>query len=161
MTTDRDEQNDRHLLLVITFTNLIETRMKHVIASFSKIPTGRLDFFHSHIANNATISFGAKVKLIFAIAKVIGVRVDRNAFHVLLSRRNAFAHQDPVTSIRLGENPQGEPNVAYVVESLKGTGEMETITRKQAYLEFMRAHMTAQHDINAMLKAIESHNGAA
>ena len=161
MTIDHDQEAKHHLAMVITFANFLETRMKHVIAAYAKIPQDRLAFFHSYISNNSTMNFAAKVKLVLAIADAMKVPMNKNAFYVLLSRRNAFAHQDLVDSIRLSTDSGGETTVAFVVESIKSNGKMETISRKSAYIEFMRAHIDAERDINVLQKAIHANNQSA
>ena len=97
MDRDRDIEQE-HLVFVIRSTNIVETTMKQVMATFINAPSNRNDFVNSYLLNNATVPFGAKVKLIMFIAKFLSVNVDRNALHTLLSRRNAFAHQDHMNS---------------------------------------------------------------
>jgi hypothetical protein len=147
MNDEEFEFNDEHFEMVLRITNRIESRMKVVIGRYLEVPTTKLAFLESHVLNNSITSFGAKTKLIFKISSDIGVKVDRNAFHILLSRRNAFAHQDFASAIRVIRDPEGASDVQVVVESVKSSGELETINREQAFFEFMSAFIEVEKSI--------------
>lgn len=154
MDTELSSEEER-LVFVIRATNVVETIMKRVISAFIEAPDHRLEFVNSYLLNNSTMSFGAKVKLILAIAKELSLKVDKNAFHVLLSRRNAFAHQDHLESVRLMSQPDGTANVSFVVESIKSSGTLEAVTQEQAFSEFMRAQAVVQTDLNKLIASLE------
>ena len=153
MYRDRDLEKE-HLVFVIRSTNIVETKMKRAIAAFIKTPLDRFDFVVSYLLNNATVPFGAKVKVVLAIARSLSVKVDREALHMLLSRRNAFAHQDHLESIRVVTGPDSYPDVSFVVESIKGSGELETVTQTRAFSEFMEAYSKVDADLDALLTAL-------
>ena len=153
MERDR-ERDEEHLVFVIRATNIVESKMKQVIYTFIQAPTERVDFVESHLLNNATIPFGAKVKLVLFIAKSLSVKVDREAMYTLLSRRNAFAHQDHLKSVRIVTDGRGYPDVSLVVESIKNSGELETVTQSRAAAEFMAAYGTVDADLDALLTAM-------
>ncbi len=75
--------------------------------------------------------------------------------HVLLSRRNAFAHQDHLGSVRVLTGPDAYPDVSFVVESVKASGELETVTQTRAFAEFMDAYTTVEADLDALLAALK------
>lgn len=151
MDVDRTE---RHLVLVIRSTNIVETKMKKIITAFIRTPPERVDFVHGYLLNNATLPFAAKVKLVLSIAKSLSIAVDREAMHTLLSRRNAFAHQDHLTSIRIVNDSRGHPDVGFVVESIRGSGELETVTHDKAMAEFLQALGQVEVDLDALLGAL-------
>lgn len=149
MERDHDPE-EKHLIFVIRATNIIETKMKEVIALFISAAPDRADFVESYLLNNAVIPFGAKAKLILAIANTLSVKINREALHVLLSRRNAFAHQDHLESIRLVTDRRGIPDVSYVVESFKASGELEAITYDRAFAEFVDAYSKVDTDLEML-----------
>ncbi|SCZ63074.1 hypothetical protein [Thiohalomonas denitrificans] len=154
---DQEEERNReeeHLIFVIRSTNIVETKMKRVIEAFINPSPDRSEFVVSYLLNNATIPFGAKVKVILAIAKRLFVRVDRNAFHTLLSRRNAFAHQDHLSSIRVITDSEDYPDVSFVVESIKGSGELEIVTQERVFAEFMEAFIKVDEYLDELLTAL-------
>ena len=150
MQQDAEEAN---LLFVVRATNIVETKMKSIIANFARIPEEKRTFVDAFLLHNSIVSFAAKSKLILAIAKELGVRMDKNAIHVLLSRRNAFAHQDHLKAARVVTDQDGVPDVAFVVESIKGNGELEVITQEQAFIEFVSAYETVERDLDALAVA--------
>ncbi len=150
------QSEQERLVFVIRATNIVETKMKQVIASYIQAPTARLNFVHSHLLNNATVSFAAKLKLVLAIAKTLSIKMNREAMHTMLSRRNAFAHQDHLNSVRVVTRADCVPDVAFVVESIRGSGELETVTQEQAFSEFVSAYVTAEADLDALLAGFEN-----
>ena len=142
------ERDGERLVFVLRATNIVETKMKRVISAFVAAPSERREFVESYLLSNATTPFAAKVKLVLFIAKSLLVKVDREAMHTLLSRRNAFAHQDHLESIRIVKDSAGRPDVAFVVESIKSSGELEAVSQAQA---FAAAYATAEADLDTLL----------
>ena len=124
--------------------------MKEVIADYLQIPAERRSFAEAFLLHNSSVSFAAKAKLILAIAKELNVRIDKNAMHTMLSRRNAFAHQDHLSSIRVVKDQNGVPDVSYVVESIMGSGQLEIVTQKQAFDQFVEAYFNVERDLDAL-----------
>lgn len=149
------EREEEQLVFVIRATNIAETKMKKIISAFIKTPDEKLDFVHSYLLNNSTISFGSKLKLMLFIAKELGVKVSRESFHSMLSRRNAFAHQDHLESIRVIKDAVKYPDVSFVVESIKGSGSLETVTQGQAFTEFMKAYVVVEESLDLILEKIK------
>jgi hypothetical protein len=139
-----------YLLFVIRATNITETKMKAVIADYLQIPAERRSFAEAFLLHNSSVSFAAKAKLVLAIAKELNVRIDKNAMHTMFSRRNAFAHQDHLSSIRVVKDQNGVLDVSYVVESIKQSGQLEGVTQKQAYEEFVKAYFVVERDLDAL-----------
>jgi len=148
------EKEEEHLVFVIRATNAVETKMKKIISSFIKTPDEKMEFVNSYLLNNSTMPFGSKVKLIIYLAKELGVKVNRESFHTMLSRRNAFAHQDHFESIRVIEDGEGYPDVAFIVESIKGSGSLEAVTQENAFAEFMGAYIAVEKCLDLMLKEL-------
>jgi len=153
MERDRDREQER-LVFVIRATNVVETKMKRVIAAFINAPSERSSFVDSYLLNNATVPFGTKVKLVLAISRALSLKVNREAMHVLPSRRNAFAHQDHLSSVRVLNGAGGYPDIDFVVESIKASGELETVTQTRAFAEFVEAYATVEADLDALLSAL-------
>jgi hypothetical protein len=141
---------ENYLLFVIRTTNITETKMKAVINEYLQIPAERRSFAEEFLLHNSSVSFAAKAKLILAIANELNVKIDKNDMHTMLSRRNAFAHQDHLSSIRVVKDHNGVPEVSYVVESIKGAGQLEVVTQKQAYEEFVKAHFVVERGLDAL-----------
>ena len=153
MDTDSDRVAER-LVFVIRATNIVESKMKRAITMYLGIPPKRSKFTTTQLLNNAVVPFGAKVKLVLAIAADLSVKIDREALHTMLSRRNGFAHQDHLESVRVVEGIEGHPEVAFVVESLKGSGTLEVVSQDKAMTEFMAAYLAAETDLNVLLQAL-------
>jgi len=153
MPIDRD-QDDQQLVFVIRATNIVETKMKNIIAAYVGPSPDRADFVASHLLNNSIVSFAAKVKLVLAIAEAVSVKVKRNALHTLLSRRNAFAHQDHLTALRFTTDDEGIPDISVVVESIKASGELESVTHEKAMYEFTCAYGEVETDLAALARAV-------
>ena len=150
-----------HLVYVIRATNRLESSMKDVIASFLAISETRSAFLRSHVLNNAVMPFAAKVKVVQAIAKTLDLRINREAMHTVQSRRNAFAHQDHLESIRILTDRQGVPDVSFVVEAIKGAGDLDVVSQADAFAQFVEASDTMLHDLDCLLAAVRMGSSAA
>jgi hypothetical protein len=153
MQNDPDKAAER-LATVIRATNIIESKMKRAIIAYLKVPPEREIFAVSQLLNNAVTPFGAKLKLILTISRDLSSPLDREALHTMLSRRNAFAHQDHLQSIKIVQTAGEFPEVTCVVESLRGSGELEVVTQEQAFAEFFQAYLAAEKGLDMLLKAL-------
>ena len=154
------EKSDEHLLFVVRATNVVESRMKDILCAYLQVPEQRSSFAYSYLFNNAIVSFAGKFRLILSVARELSLRVDREAFQVVLSRRNAFAHQDHLRSVRVITDHQGFADVAHVVESVKGSGELEATTQETAFAEFVAAYSQVEEDLKKLQLAVGTGNEA-
>jgi hypothetical protein len=128
---------------VVQLTNVVESQMKSVISAYFDITDeGKRDFFEANFLNNSIINFAGKIKMVLAINKrePLITGLDRNPFLMLITRRNAFAHQDMYQSIRWEPPEDGSSRgLKFVVESMKWDGDFEVLTQEEAYAQFMDA----------------------
>lgn len=126
--------------------------MKAIIEAYVEPRADREAFFRAYVLNNAIVPFAAKMKLVFAINKDLQlVKLEANAFHKVMSLRNAFAHNDLISGIRVDETARSDEGSAVVLESVRGDGGMETVTRDAAYQEFRKAHERVESCLREML----------
>jgi len=153
--TDHDKYAD-DLSNIVQWTNWVESTMKRIITLYLKIPAEQVDFFEGNVLNNAVIGFAQKVKVVQAINRRAAAvkKFEQHPFSVMMTRRNAFAHQDLMTSVRLIEDKDGLPDVQLVIESMQGNGELEEITRERAFAEFFEAFMKCEKILDEMLVAL-------
>ncbi|MGR5120825.1 hypothetical protein ACPV5W_19060 [Vibrio astriarenae] len=57
-------------------------------------------------------------------------------------------------SIRVIADSEDYPDVAFVVESIKGSGELDTVTYTTAYHEFMAAYIKVEKSLDDLIKEI-------
>lgn len=134
--------------------NQIELYLKAIIEAYVAPRADREAFFRAYVLNNAIVSFSAKVKIVLAInRKECVVRLDSDALHKIMNLRNAFAHNDLISGIRVEDQPMGDdpPAESVVLESIKGNGKLETITRKDAFDQFQQAHAQVESSLREML----------
>lgn len=140
--------------MVIDQANLIELMMKKVIEAYVQPPKERSEFFSRHVLNNSIVPFAGKIRLIFAINNALSlVRLNKNAFHRLAAIRNAFAHNDVGSGLRVDAplDPDMPLSTYVVVESIDGDGSIRTVSRDDAALEFHEAFDVAHKSLEEML----------
>jgi hypothetical protein len=144
---------------VVELCNQVELYMTAIIEAYVAAPANRESFLRTYVLNSAIITFGSKIKLVLAInERTSVVDLDDEAIRKVGNLRNAFAHNDLISGIRV-EDPTvqvPDPPVTVVVESIKSNGQMLTITRDQAFADFMKAHAKAESCLREMLGRLRS-----
>lgn len=137
---------------VVELCNQIELYMTAIIEAYVEPRADREEFFRAYVLNSAIVSFSGKMKIVFAVNKNLKlVKIDKNVFHRVMSLRNAFAHNDLISGIQVDKTTDStEPNVV-VLESIRGDGSMEIITRDDAYQEFKNAYEKVETSLREML----------
>jgi len=145
--------------LVLDHFNQLEGLMKDVIEAYVRPVETRAIFFRAYLLNNAIVPLAGKIKLIFAINNELSlVSLDRNRLHRLLAIRNAFAHNDVLSGfdVHIPENLESPITEHVYMESIKGDGSIERLTRDRATGEFFTLHQyvkTALEEMVAKLRA--------
>lgn len=140
--------------LVIELCNQIELYMKAIIEAFVAPPSAREAFFRGYVLNNAIVSFGSKVKLVAAINRELNlVTLDVGAMHKVANLRNAFAHNDVLTGLRVEEPASGDDALreSVVLESIRHDGAMQVVERDVAFSDFRAAHGKVEACLKEML----------
>lgn len=144
---------------VVELCNQIELYMTAIIEAYVAVPADRESFLRTCLLNSAIISFGSKIKLVLAINERTSlVGLDDEAIRKVGNLRNAFAHNDLISGIRVKDSSiqASDPVVTVVVESIKANGQMRTITRDQAFEDFMNAQAKAESCLREMLGKLRS-----
>lgn len=145
--------------LVVELCNQIELYMKAIIEAYVRPRADRGSFFRAYVLNNAIVPFAAKMKLVLAINREANlVQLDTIALHKVMNLRNAFAHNDLVSGIRVEEPTSIDDPLqeSVVLESIRGDGAMDTVTREAAFEQFRDAHERAEKCLKEMLGKLSS-----
>ncbi|HLA74421.1 MAG TPA: hypothetical protein VJM76_00730 [Gammaproteobacteria bacterium] len=145
--------------LVLDQSNRLEQIMKEIITSYIRPRERTKDFVEINVLNNSVVSFASKIKLILAINNREGlVKLDQNKLHRLLSIRNAFAHNDVISGIRVHvpHDPGQSTKVYMVLDRMKGDGGVETLSRDDAYADFYKINLDIEPVIQEMAKKVRA-----
>ena len=140
--------------LVVELANQIELYLTAIIESYVLPRDDRQAFFRSHVLNNATVSLGSKIKIVLAINRDLSVvELNPDALHKVAQLRNAFAHNDLISGIRVDLNKDSSDPGSVIVglESIKGNGELLYISRDDAFTQFKKYHKIAESNLKEML----------
>jgi len=147
--------------MVIDHFNQLEHTITEIITIYISPKDSRVEYFKNNLMNNSIISFGAKVKLLLGINKQEKlVKLNRDSFHRILSVRNAIAHNDIATKLKIEipEDPYDDISTYIIMDRMKGDGSIETIPKSQAFSEFYELHMELQEDLDEMLEVSKLNN---
>lgn len=137
---------------VVELCNQIELYMKAIIEAFVAPRADREVFFRAYLLNNAIVPFAAKMKVVLAINNELKLTaLDTNAFHTVMKLRNAFAHNDLISGIRVEEQKGVPLEPRVVLESIEGSGVLKEISRDEAFRNFIVAHKSAEASLKVML----------
>lgn len=137
--------------LVVELASQVELYLTAIIEAYILPRDDRQAFFRSHVLNNAIVSLGSKVKIVQAINRDLEIiSLDANALHKVAQLRNAFAHNDIISGIRVDGSAETEV-VTYGLESIKGNGELLYISRDEAFEQFKRYHKIVESNLREML----------
>jgi hypothetical protein len=144
---------------VVELCNQIELYMTAIIEAYVSPRANKEQFLRGFVLNSSVVSFGSKIKLVLAINEQASViKLDSEEIRKVGDLRNAFAHNDLISGIRM-EDPTvqvPDPPVTVVIESIAANGRMRTITRDQAFADFMTAHAKAESCLKKMLETLRS-----
>lgn len=144
---------------VVELCNQIELYMTAIIEAYVDSPADKQQFLRSFVLNSSVVSFASKIKVVLAIfERTSDGTLDSEAIRKVGQLRNAFAHNDLVSGIRTPDPTEQNPDppVTVVVESITSSGKMQTITRDQAFRDFMDAHTKAELCLKQMLGRLRS-----
>ena len=139
--------------MIVSQFNALELLITKILTKFISPNEQRKDFVQRQLLNNSVISFGAKVKLLISITKSYDLgKVDRNKLHRILSLRNAIAHNDVVSNLKIHvpEDPDESVSQYFVIDKMKSDGNLETMDKSETYWEFMNLN----EELNAQLQKI-------
>jgi hypothetical protein len=124
--------------VVLDQFNALEQRIASIICAYVAPSPDRAKFVTDRLLHNSVLPFGAKVKLLLAIARdVKGPKKLKDPLHRMLHIRNALAHGHVMAGYRNNHNALLRPVGPYlVIESLTGDGSVEEKDRSAAVAEF-------------------------
>lgn len=140
--------------------NLLEASMTRIIVAYVRPAEGRGSFLANQILHNVNVSFGAKVRLILSVSRETGgPKLSRDKLHKLLNIRNALAHGDSASALRVNRNAlRVEPYGEYlVIQTIKGDGSVEEKPRATAIAEFMTLIEDLQSQLDALAERVNRH----
>ena len=140
---------------IIDQCNELEDLMKAVIEAYVAPSEESAGFFRACLLNNSIVSLGSKIKLIQVINKQRSlIKLDQNQLHRLIAIRNAFAHNDLRTGLRFKVQDRDALIQYVVMESIKGDGSIQKVTRDEAAKEFAQVHKDVKSGLKAMLRKL-------
>lgn len=148
-------END--LSTVIDRTWILEGKINDLIEYFVAPRSGTLDFFYNVLLDTSIISLGAKVKIVMAISQELDVKIKQDAFHKVVSIRNAFAHTGQKSNPAVFLKEDGSlSDTDYVLKIVKNTGKIESMTRSNAMRQFEKKYQIALKSISSLLEAAKN-----
>ena len=149
--------NTSDLVHVVNRTASIENILNQIIEAFCEPRKDRFTFFWSVVLDSSIMSAGSKVKVASAIANELGIKIEQNALHIVLSMRNAFAHNstDSHPVLVVGNTPK-EDEMHFQFHILSNSGKLSNKRRNEALTEFDSAYYLAKTSLLELLEVIKS-----
>lgn len=140
---------------VIDRTALIENIINQVIVGYCKPRKEAWEFMWSIVLDTSVMYFGAKVKVVMAVAREMGFKLEKNALHRVIATRNAFAHHasDVHPVLAVGRTPE-EDTIYTHFWVLEGSGKVSRVKRHEAFAEFNTAYSKARDSLVELNKMV-------
>lgn len=149
--------NTEDLIHVIDSTALIENILNQVIEVFCEPRQEPFMFFWNVVLDSSIMSMGSKVKVTMAIAQELGVKLDQNAIHTVMSLRNAFAHHKTEShQVLVVGKSREEDKMHCQLQILSNSGKLSRKRRDDAISEFNTSYRLAKESLIALLDAIKT-----
>lgn len=141
---------------VLDRTALIENILNQVIIKYASPRKEAHEFCWNVLLDSSTMQLGSKIKVVMAISEQLNIKLKKNAFHKVLSYRNAFAHHalDSHATFFVSKTPS-EDRLEYMLHILSSSGKIERKSRKDALEEFNQYYEVAKKELTALLKKIQ------
>jgi len=140
---------------VINRTALIENLLNQVIMGYSSPRKDAFLFFWEVLLDSSVLPLGSKVKAVLAISQELGVKLNQDILHKVVSYRNAFAHHatDAHPVLAVGKTPEEDTsyNMLYI---LKASGKIQKIRREDAFEEFNKYYAEAREKLVEIIQLI-------
>jgi len=153
-------REQKEIAFVIERTNYIEYQIKEIIMSYLQVDKNKGNFVKNILLNSGIISLGAKLKLLIHICDSKKWDVDKNLFHKIIEIRNAFAHNDTVTtniSINMTKKDKVKNVDVYMnLNMVDGSGKLKKVKRQIALQEFTNKYGEAEKFLNIIIKKIHA-----
>jgi len=137
---------------VIDRVALIENIINQIIVGYCNPRKDAWEFMWSIVLDTSVMSLGAKVKVVLAVSHEMGVKLDKDSIHKVISLRNAFAHNasnaHPIYVV--GRTPEEDTSHLQLLV-LEGSGKVSRKKRHEAFTEFNGAYRAARDSL-AQLK---------
>lgn len=113
--------------------------------------------FWQVVLDSSIMSLGAKVRVAMAVSHRVGVKLESDPLHKLLSYRNAFAHHatDAHPVVCVNRDPE-QDEAHYCLHVISGSGQIREIRRDVALADFDKCYALARKALLELLDAIGS-----
>lgn len=125
---EKEEIQLRNIGEIIHEAGKIENLLDDIIAEYFISDMNLESFFRKTILNTC-LEFGKKVRIVSQIAKKESLRFDSEPFHRIMSIRNAFAHNDLSSTLRMNIDTY---EYSWILKSSKSDGTYTEIDRSEA-----------------------------
>jgi len=145
---------------VISQFNNLEWIVDSIIVTFIQPQASAKEFVSKHLIHNSILSFGAKIKLLFAIINFLELeKIDKDKLHRLLALRNAVAHSDLIGDYEIrssGSNDNRKHEEYFVVDQMRSDGSVKTIRKNEVYKEFVTLFVPMQVHLGRLLDSVNA-----
>jgi hypothetical protein len=151
-------ENALETAFVIENTIDIESILKSILVAYIAPQEDRKPFLNDIILNSSMLNLSAKIKAFHYLVETNKWRkIDEKHFHTILNVRNVFAHSDSMPNISVVINECGcKPvDICYYLESIKSTGKLNKVKRKDALHDFTQSYVAVKDYLHEILAAID------
>jgi len=151
-------QLDSDVSQVIDRTALIENMLNQVIHGYTSPRKDRFDFFWNILLDSSTMSLASKAKVVRAIAREVGVKMDEEPLRKVMEYRNAFAHHSVNShpTLVVGKNPEVDQH-HFMLYIFRMSGKTDKETRNEALLKFNKSYEAAKESLAGLLDVVKNH----
>lgn len=129
---ENEEIELRNIGKIIHEAGKIENLLDEIISEYFISDLNLESFFRKTILN-ASLEFSKKVKIVSQIAKKEDLEFNSGPFHRIMAIRNAFAHNDLSSTLRMNIDTY---EYSWILKSSKSDGTYEEIERSKAMKDF-------------------------
>jgi hypothetical protein len=145
------------LVEVINKTAHIENIANQVILNYCGPRSDAREFMWSVVLDTSVMSFGAKLKVVLAVAQEVHVKADREALQRVVALRNAFVHHATYAYPVLNEGPTPERTTQYnMLWVLQTSGRTARLKRHEAFEEFLLSYRSAKESLLEIKREVQA-----
>ena len=130
---ENEEVELRNIGKIIHEAGEIENLLDEIITEYFISDLNLVSFFRKAILNTPILEFSKKVKIVSQIAKKENLKFDSEPFHRIMSIRNAFAHNDLSSTLRMNIDTY---EYSWILKSSSSDGTYIEIERSEAMKVF-------------------------
>lgn len=146
---------DEALVRVVDRTALIENILNQVLASYCGPRKEAQRFFWDVLLDTSVLPLGSKIKVAMAVSQEVGIELDQQSLHRLVSLRNAFAHHatDAHPVLMVGKTPDRD-RVEHRLQVISNSGRVSRTSRVEGLAQFDECYESAKASLLGLLSAV-------